>query len=391
MTAALAPIAHCRSVLMVGTDLAGTGGIRAVVCGYVEAGLFERYPGRYVATHRPGGPWRKLAMALLGWARVAAALATLDAPLVHIHMASRASFWRKSVVCLLARAAGRPYLLHVHGGEFMKFYAQESRPAAQRFIRHTLANAALVIALSEQWRDRLLAISPAARIEVVPNGVSVPDPRERRRPEDCAPTILFVGDLIRAKGVFDLIEAFALVAEELPGVRLTLAGGVPAPEIRELTAKLGVQERVVFPGWLGPQRLRAQLAAAAVFVLPSHAEGMPMALLEAMSWRLPVIATPVGGVPQVVEHGTNGLLVSPGDVAGTAAAIARLMSEPQLRESLGAAARRTIEARFSLQRTLDRLGVIYRRFGLEPRICNRGLQAPQPAGAAPRRETNEVG
>lgn len=330
-------------------------------------------------------------MALLGWARVAAALATLDAPLVHIHMASRASFWRKSVVCLLARAAGRPYLLHVHGGEFMKFYAQESRPAAQRFIRHTLANAALVIALSEQWRDRLLAISPAARIEVVPNGVSVPDPRERRRPEDCAPTILFVGDLIRAKGVFDLIEAFALVAEELPGVRLTLAGGVPAPEIRELTAKLGVQERVVFPGWLGPQRLRAQLAAADVFVLPSHAEGMPMALLEAMSWRLPVIATPVGGVPQVVEHGTNGLLVSPGDVAGTAAAIARLMSEPQLRESLGAAARRTIEARFSLQRTLDRLGVIYRRFGLEPRICNRGLQAPQPAGAAPRRETNEVG
>jgi glycosyltransferase involved in cell wall biosynthesis len=391
MTLRTAPVARCRSLLMVGTDRAGTGGIRAVVCGYIEAGLFDRYPGRYVATHRPGGAGTKLAAALLGWGRVAAALVALDAPLVHVHMASRASFWRKSVVCLLARAARRPYLLHVHGGEFMKFYATESRPAAQRFIRHTLANAALVIALSEQWRDRLLAIAPMARVEVVPNGVPIPDPRELRRPADREPTILFVGDLIRSKGVFDLVRAFARVAERLPDLRLTLAGGVPAAELRELTASLGVQERVRFPGWLGPQRLRAELAGAAVFVLPSYAEGMPMALLEAMSWGLPVIATPVGGVPQVVEHDINGLLVGAGDVAATAAAIARLMSAPALRESLGAAARRTIEARFSLQSALDRLGTVYRRFGLEPRMCGRGLRARQPAGGAPRRETNEAG
>lgn len=391
MTLRMLPVAPCRSVLMVGTDRAGRGGIRAVVCGYIEAGLFDRYSVRYVATHRPGGAWTKAAMALLGWARVAVALTTLDAPLVHVHTASRASFWRKSVVCLLARLARRPYLLHVHGGEFMKFYAQESRPAAQRFIRYTLANAALVIALSEQWRDRLLTISPAARVEVLPNGVSVPDRQELRRPGDREPTLLFVGDLIQAKGVFDLIRAFARIAEHFPRLKLTLAGGMPTPEIHELTTQLGVQERVTFPGWLGPRRLRAELAGAAIFVLPSYAEGMPMALLEAMSWGLPVIATPVGGVPQVVEHGTNGLLVTAGDIEGTAAAIARLMTEPALRESLGAAARQTVEGRFSLKATLDRLGAVYRRFGLQPRMPARGLQTCQPAGGAPRRETNGVG
>lgn len=391
MTPDRVPIASCRSVLMVGTDRAGTGGIRAVVCGYIEAGLFDRYPVRYVATHRPGGVWTKLAMALLGWWRVAMALVTLDAPLVHVHTASRASFWRKSVVCLLARAARRPYLLHVHGGEFMKFYAQESNPLAQRFIRHTLTSAALVIALSEEWRDRLLAIAPGARVEIVPNGVAVPDLQTLRRPQDREPTLLFVGDLIRAKGIFDLIRAFALIARRQPRVQLTVAGGLPAPQIRELTAELGVQARVAFPGWLGPGRLRSELAGATVFVLPSYAEGMPMALLEAMSWGLAVIATPVGGVPQVVEHGINGLLVAAGDVEGIAAAIVRLMSEPALCEALGTAARRTIESRFSLQATLDRLGAVYRRFGLEPRMPAHGSRAAQPAGGALPRETHEIG
>jgi glycosyltransferase involved in cell wall biosynthesis len=94
-----------------------------------------------------------------------------------------------------------------------------------------------------------------------------------------------------------------------------------------------------------------------------------MALLEAMSWRLPVIATPVGGIPQVVEHDVNGLLVAPGDIDGLAAHIVRLMKDPALRERLGAAARATIETGFSLEEALDHLSRIYRRFGLEARAA----------------------
>ena len=365
MTRRTEPVAHCRSVLMVGTDLAGTGGIRAVVCGYIGAGLFDRYRCTYVATHRPGSAWIKAAMAMRGWWRVAIALLTLDAPLVHVQTASRASFWRKSVVCLLARIAGRPYLVHVHGGEFVKFYAEESRPLTQRWIRHTLSRAALVIALSVEWRERLQAIAPKARIEVLPNGVALPDLRSQQRLQE--PTLLFVGDLIPAKGIQDLIRAFGRIAARFPQFRLVCAGGTPPAETAQLIAQLGLQQRVLCPGWLGPQRLRTELGRATVFALPSYAEGMPMALLEAMSWGLPVIATPVGGVPQVIEPEVNGLLVAPGDIDALAAALARLMSEPALRESLGAAARRTIGTRFSLDAALDRLGELYRRFGLEPR------------------------
>jgi glycosyltransferase involved in cell wall biosynthesis len=360
----------CRSVLMVGTDLDGMGGIRAVVRGYIEAGLFERIPITYVATHRYGSAWGKVRAALTGWARVAVLLHTLDAPLVHVQLASRASFWRKSVVCALARLAGRPYLLHVHGAEFHQFYEQESSPAVQRIIRGFLAKAALVIALSEEWRTRLLRICPAARIEVLPNAVAVPD-RGDRCPGEVRPTLLFLGEICRRKGIYDLIRALARVGARVPQLELVCGGAGAIEEIRGLAQGLGLQGRVVCTGWMDADRKRAELARASIFVLPSYAEGMPMALLEAMSWGLPVLTTPVGGVPQVITHEANGLLVQPGDIEALAAAIVRLMEEPELRARLGAAARETIEARFSLDASVARLLEIYRRFGIEPRATAR--------------------
>jgi glycosyltransferase involved in cell wall biosynthesis len=357
--------AACRSVLMVGTALDGRGGIRAVVQGYVDGGLFERCNCAYVETHREGSRWLKAFSALKGWARVAVELRRLDAPLVHVQTASRASFWRKSVVCLMARAARRPYLLHVHGGEFVRFYEEESNPLAQRLIRSVLANAALVIALSDEWRGRLQRICPAARVEVLPNAVALPDTSGLRRLEDREPTLLFLGHLERGKGAYDLVRAFARVAARFPRLKL-LFGGVGAVEaIRQLANQLEVGDRVVCPGWLDPERKRAELAGATLFALPSYAEGMPMALLEAMSWGLPVITCPVGGIPQLITHDVNGVLVAPGDIDGVAAAITRLMQDSALRARLGTAARRTVEAGFSLDAALDRLTHIYRRFGIE--------------------------
>jgi glycosyltransferase involved in cell wall biosynthesis len=368
-TAARRPAIACRSVLMVGTDLDGMGGVRAVVRGYLDGGLFERYRCVYVATHRAGSAWVKTVTALRAWAKVAIYLRKLDAPLVHVQTASRASFWRKSVVCLMAQWAGRPYLLHVHGGEFMQFYEQESRPLTQRFIRSIFARAALVIALSEEWRERLLRICPTAPVEVLPNAVALPNTAGLLRLEDREPTLLFLGNLGKGKGIYDLVRAFALVARLFPRLKLICGGVGNLDEVRHLATQLDVSDRVVCPGWLNPERKNAELASGTIFILPSYAEGMPMSLLEAMSWCLPVIATPVGGIPQVVEHDVNGLLVAPGDIDGLAANITRLMKDPALRERLGAAARATIEAGFSLEEALDHLSRIYRRFGLEARAA----------------------
>jgi|SRR6185312_9798368 len=357
----------CRTVLMVGTDLAGMGGIRTVVEGYVAAGLFDEIDCTYVTTHRPGSHWTKVCAALSGWARVAAQLAMLDSPLVHVHLSSRASFWRKSVVCLLARLAGRPYLLHVHGSEFAQFY-EECSPRAQRIVRDVLTRAALVLALSEAWRATLQGIAPRARLEVLMNAVPLPPLDEAQCREKRQPTLLFLGEVARHKGVLELARSFSRITRAFPQLQLVYSGtGRAIDEVRELTAQLELGDRVKFTGWVEAERKRAQFAAATIFVLPSYVEGMPMALLEAMSWGLPTIATAVGGVPEIITHEVNGLLVEPGDVVALAAAIARLTSDPQLRQRLGGAARATIATRFSLDTAVGRLLEIYRRFGIAPR------------------------
>ncbi|HEY1283621.1 MAG TPA: glycosyltransferase family 4 protein [Steroidobacteraceae bacterium] len=364
LSAARASRRACHSVLMVGTHLRTAGGIRTVVQGYLEGGLFRTFPGVYVQTHRNGGVWGKLFYALRGYIAIAWYLLRLDAPLVHVHMASRASFWRKSIVILMARARGRPYIVHLHGGEFSQFYQDECGPREQRFVRSILEKAALVLALSDEWRQKLLRICPRATIEVLPNAVPLPEPRALHSATPLAPTVLFLGDIRRAKGTYDLVHAFAHIAERFPKARL-LCGGIGAIEqVRALAQQLGIADRVDCPGWLDRAQKQRALACASIFVLPSYAEGLPMSLLEAMSWGLPVITTPVGGIPQVVQHEANGCLVQPGNIDDLAAAMTTLLESPAARARLGAAARSTIESHYTLDRALQRLGEIYGRFGL---------------------------
>jgi glycosyltransferase involved in cell wall biosynthesis len=361
-----APTAACRSVLMVGTDLEGMGGVRAVVRGYFDGGLFDRYHCVYVASHRAGSTWVKITTAVKAWFRVAFLLRHLESPLVHVQVASRGSFWRKFVVCWLARAAGRPYIFHLHGGGFSRFYDDESGWLARRLIRSTLQHASLVISLSEQWRERLLQICPLARVDVLHNAVAIPDIQGLRRLDDRDSTLLFLGHLLRDKGVYDLVRAFARVAARFPQAKLVLGGTGDLEGVQQLAAQLEISDRLSCPGWLGPDRKSAALASSLIFLLPSYHEGMPMALLEAMSWGLPVIATPVGGIPQVIDHEVSGLLVAAGDIEGLARQIERLLADTVLRERLGANARARIEADFSLRDALERLTAIYNRFGLEP-------------------------
>jgi glycosyltransferase involved in cell wall biosynthesis len=361
------PTSSCRSVLMVGTDLDGMGGVRAVVSGYVDGGLFERYDCVYVTSHRAGNGWVKIFTALKAWVRVAVLLRKLNAPLVHVQTASHASFWRKAVICLMAREADRPYIVHVHGGGFARFYEHECGRFGRRLIRSTLAHAALVIALSEEWRGRLLKICPTARVEVLHNAVRIPDSERAQPRADRNPTLLFLGHLLPEKGVYEIVKACAQLAKRFPDLKLVLGGVGQGDAVRELASQLGVSERVELPGWLGPESKSAALAASTMFLLPSYHEGMPMALLEAMSWGMPVIATPVGGIPQIVTHEANGLLIPPADVAALTTAIERLLLDPALRIRLGNAARTTIVSGFSLEDAMRKLDNIYSKFGLVKR------------------------
>jgi glycosyltransferase involved in cell wall biosynthesis len=335
---------------------AARGGMRSVVDGYVANGLVARHGFRLIAVYGEGGFWARQARLAAGLLAYVASLATSPVELVHIHVATRGSFWRKALFATIARRFGVPVVLHLHGSEMKAFYAAQSAPA-KRMIVGQLEAAARVVALSESWRRFVAEIAPRAKTTVVPNAVDIADVAPlRARP---ARHILFLGRVGERKGVFDLLQAFAAARAVNGRLDLTIAGDGANARAKRAAQRLGVADHVDLRGWVGPQEREALFSQADVFVLPSRAEGLPMSVLEAMARGLPVIATPVGGLPELIEDGVNGLLVQPREPDGLARAIVKLADDLEARQALGSAARQTILARHSAAAALPRLEEVY--------------------------------
>lgn len=345
-------------VLMIGTALSGRGGIAAVVSVLERDGLFEREGVRYLATHADGSRAGKVRAALSGSWRTALACLSGRPVIVHAHAASHASFYRKSLLLLLARRCGARTVFHLHGGGFRDFAAVETGPLGRWWIRHTVEASSVAIALSDGWASFLDEFAPKASVRVVPNPVDA-----NRLASTCteeASRIVYLGRVAASKGICDLLAAVSALVPSFPGVRLAVGGDGDLALLRTRAAQLGIEDRVEVLGWLGTQEKSDQLARASVFCLPSHAEGMPMAMLEAMAVGKAVVVSRVGAMPDAVADGGNGLLVPARDVPALAAALARLLSDEGLRRRLGACARRTVAGRFATPVVAATLSALYR-------------------------------
>jgi glycosyltransferase involved in cell wall biosynthesis len=316
------------------------GGI-SVGVGILLGAMPEYGPSiRYIATHVDGPTARKVCAACRGLLELLGAILFWRCEIVHVKMASRGSFARKSVAVAMARLFRRKVLIQVHGGGFAVFFS-ESPPSRKRAIRRTLESADLVVALSDSWRDVLQDMAPEARIRVLMNTVVVSEfaPLAERRPEvpPGGGHVLFLGTLNRENGAYDLIEAMSLVVGRRPDVVLELGGDRDVRQLRDLAEEKGLSRNVRFLGWVrGREKLEA-FKRAHVFVLPSYHEGLPNAVLEALAAGLPIVATPVGAVPEIMKDGEHGKFIEPGDVGGLADAIVTLLGDPEARRAMGEA------------------------------------------------------
>jgi glycosyltransferase involved in cell wall biosynthesis len=368
-------------VLMLGTKPGGKGGIASAVGALRDAGLFEREGVVFIATHVNGTGRARFGYALRGLWQTAALCGLRCPAIVHVHAASGASFLRKSLLLALGRMAGTRTVFHLHGGAFEQFATVQAGPLLQRWIRHTLEASSCVIALSPAWAAFIGSFAPAAQVEVVPNGVPLPrldgalgkrgaDPVRHRAGNTAilmggqganAPRILFLGRVHPAKGVGELLDACARLAPRHPQLRLVLAGEGDLDWARTRAGALGITGQVDLPGWLDPDARMAEFARASLFCLPSWAEGVPMALLEAMAAGLPVVASGVGGMLDVVRDGIDGVLAPPRDAAALATAIDRVLRDPAWAARLAHGARARIEQDYSTDTMCRRLAAIYAR------------------------------
>jgi len=373
-------------VVMIGTAFDTCGGVASVLDGYRRAGLFERWPVDYISTHRDGTALQKLLRAIDGFCMFFALLCRYPRAVLHVHAASRRSFWRKSGFMALAMLARWPVVFHLHGGGFAAFYETECGPVRRVLVRFFLDRAACIVTVSDRWSAWMKGVTRNPRVTTIENSVMLPPPAPGPRQ---AALVVFTGRCSESKGLYDLFQAALTLRREVPKLRIECAGGGDLDEAERSIASMGLADRVRIHGWVSPARVEELLGRAAVFVLPSHAEGLPMSLLEAMAAGCPVVATSVGGIPDVVRDGVNGLLVPLGDARALGEALRRLINDPQLARRLGDAARATIAAGYTVERSVERLGQIYTALGV-PQTGDRLFISPDATPRARQRNKESV-
>jgi glycosyltransferase involved in cell wall biosynthesis len=335
------------------------GGMAASIQALLDSPLADEYELDVIPTYAGAKALSRLGIFLLALLRLTAWSLRGRGRIVHIHMTVRGSSYRKSVCVLLAKALRRRVVLHVHSGaiEVTRFRATLSG-LSLRLISFAYGAADVVLSVSDAGAA---AVESAYRLDEVVNVLN-PAPVvalvERPRAAAGEPVeVVFLGGFANpVKGGEEMVAAVGQALERGAPLRVTLAGpGEPSATGEALIAR---HDSVRWAGWLDPPAKDAVLREAEVFVMPSLSEGLPMALLEAMAYRLAIVAGDVGGIPEVVGDGGEALLVPAGDPGALADVLARLAADPVLREELSAAAARRVEE-FSPDRVASRLAAIY--------------------------------
>lgn len=308
-----------------------------------HARLLARAPRRYAAALKlaltTGSPGIKARLYQLFYFTEAGLLAEhLRAEgVTHLHNHfSKASC---SVAMLTSALSGIPFSFTMHGPDI--FYEPE-----RWRIDAKIARATFVACISDFCRSQAMLFSDPvhwSKLHIVHCGI---DPALYTRDTDPTPGahLVLIGRLAAVKGVPVLLDALAALTD-IPGLRLTLVGDGPDRAALEAQARArGINHLVTFAGYKSSTEVAAILKSADALVLPSFAEGLPVVLMEAMATGLPVIATTIAGIPELVRDGENGRLVPPGNVAALAAAIRDLLSDPARARAMGRAGQSRVRA-----------------------------------------------
>lgn len=341
-----------KHIVMVGPHLKARGGVSSFANNY----LCSRFPKElkviYHATTVDGKAFIKICFFIKSLVRfIARLLIDKKIRIIHILIASNGSFYRKAMLCIVSRFFKKAVIFHIHGAGFDVFYS-ESHPLRRFCIRKVLDLCDSIIVLSKTWYTRVSAMTKNKNIKIIPNPIdTTPFSRVNGKGKH-SKNILTVGRLGKRKGTYDILDIAPVIIKEIPGARFYLAGDGDLEKVERICRERGIDKNVVLLGWLDKKRLVHELENAALFLLPSYNEGLPVAILEAMASGLPVISTRVGGIPEVIEDGVNGLLVEPGQKEALTKAIIRLFKDTELKNTISKNNIEKIDSDFSLNRVM---------------------------------------
>lgn len=268
---------------------------------------------------------------------------------IHIHTCSGfITFFLDSCFALISRIFKIPYIIHIHGAAFDRFLKSQSR-LKLNFIMNVLHNAKNVVALTDEWKNIFENEFGLKNVTVILN--SVPRVDFNRQLSDKCTGILYMGQICSRKGTKDLVKAFS--EAKLSDVKLHLAGDfggdVTKEDLENYITTFGSSENnIIVEGPVQGTKKNKLMEECSVFCLPSYAEGLPMAVLEAMSYRQAIITTDVGGLPGLISNKVNGILIQPGDIQSLKYYLELLVHNVELRKILAVNGYETFLSKYSV-------------------------------------------
>lgn len=353
------------TILNIAPPASGTGGIAFVADLEQRSALAERYRLiRFPLARRDEPdrtPWHRLVRTIDRGGALVAALLRHRPALAQIHTASKGSFWSNAAAGRICLRLGCPFVFRIHGGAFADFL-EELSPEQRAQAGAALRSARAVAFLSDRWAERIQELVGELNWTVIPNAVDFPvippDERPARAP-DAPVTFLFIGTLRPLKGLYELIDAARILRDRggEPPVRFLVVGRGRDDEEAAIRAHYAKDPTGTME-FAGIQRGEGKLDAfrqADALLLPSHTEGQPLVILEAFAAGLPVIATTVGAIPEIIGEGTHGLLIPPRDPEAIAQAVVRLAADPSLRQRMGETNQALFREQYTLERYVERV------------------------------------
>lgn len=316
------------NVLMVGSTLDVRGGMTTVVEGFLN-NEFKNSKLYYIPTHVNKNKIQQMMFYAISLVKIVFCLIFNKIEIVHIHLSERGSFTRKNIVFKIAKFFKKKVMVHMHGAEFKEFYA-ESNSDKQNKIVNLLINSDKVLVLGNSWNDFVKSLDERIKTIVIPNFVKSTQESVVFNSKKVV-NILFLAVITKRKGIFDLIDAIKLLREDENyneyNVNVIVAGtGTEELQAKEKIKSLNLENHFQFKGWVGNKEKKELLSKSQIFVLPSYNEGLPMSILEAMSYGLPIISTSVGSIEDAVKDNYNGLIIKPGDIKALKDSIGYLMT-----------------------------------------------------------------
>lgn len=347
------------SVLMFGPNRFTTSGISNVVNNWIENGIGVMANIDYISTlenYVPGQYIIKIGNAVKAYFYlIVKSRQRID--IIHIHMSSYMSFFRKWFIFKYSKWKKLKTIIHIHGSEFDLFFNNSNR-FIKKIIVDTFDTADAVIVLSKSWKKFVQTFSVNPHVYILYNGSSL-NKFSGKIQNNSKIIVLFMGRLGQRKGTYDLLQAFGKAIKIIPDLQLILGGDGDVDQVREMVSKMGLRDHVTVPGWISGEEKARIFKSCDIYVLPSYNEGLPGSILEAMAVGVPIISTPVGGIPETVIENRNGFLINPGDVDSLYEKIVKLGQNRKLREKMGSESQKIIKEKFEIECIVDRLGEIY--------------------------------